>query len=157
MQRCIVPYYQTTLTTHLLPAEVESRINAVTTPRSARTGFAKAFSLRGEDSLFIGEASHGTLRLQRTIRYRNSFVPQIRGRIVQGPVGADLQLRMFIHPFTALFTVVWLGILGSSVVAPGADIWLAIMLLGFLAMAVGGFFYEAFKARRILQDLLERP
>src|SRR5260370_114671 len=47
---------------------------------------------------FIGYVRDDSFSLRRYIRYRNSFLPRIRGRIIPANNGTRINVIMFIHP-----------------------------------------------------------
>src|SRR5271154_1848899 len=54
---------------------------------------------------FIGRVQDGSFKLRRDIRYRNSFLPLVRGHVVPTSTGTRVSVTMFLHPFVALLTV----------------------------------------------------
>jgi hypothetical protein len=107
---------------------------------------------------FIGRVQDESFKLRRDIRYRNSFLPLVRGRIVPTATGTRVTVTMFLHPFVALFTVFWLGIAGYGAVtdtSSGLFSW-GMFAFGVL-LVTGGFFPEAFAAKRILSEALLKP
>jgi hypothetical protein len=59
---------------------------------------------------------------------------------------------MLIRPVDAVFMTLWLGLLGTvAFVAASIPLASAIFLFG-VAFVFGGFFSEAFRAKRILTD-----
>jgi hypothetical protein len=107
---------------------------------------------------FIGCVRDESFKLRRDIRYRNSFLPRLRGRIVPTPTGTRVSVTMFLHPFVALFMVFWLGGVGYGALT---DTSFRLVLWGMFAfgvlLATGGFFPEAFTAKRILSEALLEP
>jgi hypothetical protein len=102
---------------------------------------------------FIGSAGHDSFKMRRDIRYRNSFLPLIRGYLLQTPTGTKINVTMFMHPVVAVFMTYWLGLTGALTIFPRAgatSIPAAISFLFGVALMCGGFFWEAFKAKRIL-------
>ncbi len=111
---------------------------------------------------FIGSVEEESFKFYRDIRYRNSFLPRVQGRLVATPTGTRVNVIMFLHPFVAVFVTFWLGMVGfgaltifsagevSSLIPAG-------MFLFGVALVCGGFFSEAFKAKRILSDALLDP
>lgn len=92
---------------------------------------------------FIGSVQAESFAIRRDIRGRNSFLPRIRGRIIPTPTGSRIDVIMFLHPFTALFMILWLGIVGN--VALMATSRSALILAGMffifaVALTAGGFF-----------------
>ena len=115
---------------------------------------------------FIGKIEGDFFRIRRDIRYRNSFQPLVWGRISSVPMGTRISVTMFLHPIVALFVAVWFCGVGVGVWsffhAPGStNHWVSIVpvcLLVFgIALVCGGFFPEAIKARRLLEQAFAKP
>src|SRR5450432_1343655 len=75
--------------------------------------FWESFRLAGKapdrvDPPFIGIVQEDSFKLQRAIRYRNSFLPMVRGRIAPTPTGTRINVTMYIHPLVALFMMVFI-------------------------------------------------
>jgi hypothetical protein len=106
---------------------------------------------------FIGSVDEDSFKLSRDIRYRNSFLPLIRGHVLATPTGTQINVAMFMHPLVAVFMTFWLGMAGAGTFAiysakeASSSIPAGMFLFG-LALMCGGFFPEAFKAKRILAD-----
>jgi hypothetical protein len=99
---------------------------------------------------------YDSFELQRAILYRNSFLPIIRGRIVPIEVGTRVNVTMYLHPVVALFMTFWLGAVGYALRAASSTsrLPLLLMFLFGVALTTGGFFPEAFKAKRLLSAAL---
>jgi hypothetical protein len=103
---------------------------------------------------FIGCVQEESFKIRRDIRYRNSFLPMIWGRVTPNGVGARVYVTMFIHPLVALFMIFWLGMVGygalsipsASSLIPGG------MFIFGVALTVGAFIPEAIKAKRLISD-----
>jgi len=111
---------------------------------------------------FIGKVERDSFRVRRDIRYRNSFQPLIWGRITNEPMETHVNVTMFIHPVVALFMLLWFSGIGSSVVTfsnplhPMLIVPAGLLIFG-VALVCGGFFPEAIKARRLLEQGLAKP
>lgn len=103
---------------------------------------------------FIGSVQDESFELRRDIRYRNSFLPMIRGRITPNGVGTRVCVTMLIHPLVAIFMIFWLGMVAfgaismrsASSIIPGG------MFIFGVALTVGAFVPEAIKAKRLICD-----
>jgi hypothetical protein len=107
---------------------------------------------------FIGCVRDESFKLRRDIRYRNSFLPQLRGRIIPTSTGTRVSVTMFLHPVVALGTVFWLGAVGYGALSETSfrlGLW-GMFAFGFL-LVTGGFFSEALTAKRILSEALLKP
>jgi hypothetical protein len=109
---------------------------------------------------FIGSVEGSTFHLRRDIRYRNSFLPQVRGRVEAMVGGSRIFVTMHLHPVVGVFMLIWLGgvgfgalaVLASAHVGAGPTLIPFGMLVFGIALTLGGFYPEAFKARRILEQ-----
>jgi hypothetical protein len=102
---------------------------------------------------FIGTVQEGSFKLQRDIRYRNSFLPMIWGSIVPAPTGARINVTMCIHPIVALFMVFILGtVVHGGVIHRFASpvSWGELSMV--VILIVGGFVPEAVKAKRLISE-----
>ncbi len=126
-----------------------------------RQSFRESLGWRpGNTPPFVGQVSDTGFTLYRDIRYRNSFLPRIRGRIESCPEGSRIDVTMNLHPFVAVFVFVWLWISGSitaTLLSQGtaSDALSPAGMCGFLVLlTLAGFYPEAIKARRILEEKL---
>jgi hypothetical protein len=108
---------------------------------------------------FIGRVRDESFKLRRDIRYRNSFLPLVRGRIVPTSTGTRVSVAMFVHPFVAVFMLFWLGAVGygAATAAVSSRLTLWFMFAFGVLLVTGGFFPEAFAAKRILSEALLKP
>jgi hypothetical protein len=164
-----MPYYRFELASSLQPQAILERISAqVTAPRSFAAEFERGFRFgRIPGPPFIGTVEADAFEITRDIRYRNSFLPRIKGRVRSVSTGSCIDVRMYIHPAVAIIMVVWLVGFGAAAMVSlhglmrGGDeplvlMPLVIFVVGILVVCVG-FFPEAFKARRMLEQILARP
>jgi hypothetical protein len=102
---------------------------------------------------FIGSANEDSFRMvQRATGGKPRFLPQVRGYVLPTPTGTQINITMLIRPVDAVFMTLWLGLLGTvAFVAASIPLASAIFLFG-VAFVFGGFFSEAFRAKRILTD-----
>lgn len=160
-----MPLYRVSITSPLTPVVAIDRIRSLTrTPPSFTESLRSAFSrAKQERTPFLGEINGPSFSLRRNIRYRNSFLPEIRGNVQPGPSGSSIRITMFMNPFTAVFMLVWLWIVGSiawpgSLRAESSPTALHFAPVGMfvfgIALVVGGFFPEAIKAKRLLAAAL---
>ncbi|WP_293001529.1 hypothetical protein [Nevskia sp.] len=115
---------------------------------------------------FLGEVTEDSFRVRRDIRFPNSCLPVICGRITPTSFGSRISVTMFLQPIVAAFTGVWLAGVGYTawrvLIDPNSaskgTSWFPISMLLFgIAMILLSFFSEALKARRILEDALSTP
>jgi len=108
--------------------------------------------------LFWGEVGGDSFRVRRKINYRNSFLPLVRGRIHPVIGGATVSVVMYLHPFVAAFMVFWLSAAVHFVwhnLSPARYMQFGMFLLFPIIFTCGAFFFEALKARRLLEDALK--
>jgi hypothetical protein len=109
---------------------------------------------------FIGKVEGDAFLMSRDIRYRNSFLPQVRGSVVSTSRGSRVLITMYLHPLVAVFMLFWLGGIGAGALAAfnaqngsiGPALIPAGMFLFGIVLTVGAFYPEAFKARRLLEQ-----
>lgn len=121
----------------------------------------EAFGDRPKDCPpFIGKVEGNVFRIRRDIHYRNSFLPLVRGSVTPSSNGTKVSISMHLHPFVALFMLFWLGGVGSGMIAAvtsqsgniGAALFPGGMFAFGIVLTAGGFYPEAFKARRLLEQ-----
>jgi hypothetical protein len=163
-----MPFYRFHLDTPLSESTASERIQKFTRPHRAFRELI-AFNIRNitrEDNTvgppFLGTVG-STFRLRRDIRYQNSFLPLVWGRIVPSPRGSRINVTMFVHPLVALFMIFWFCGLGYGVVqlwvhrqeaVPFAAVIPAAMILFGVVLVLVCFIPEAIKARRLLESAL---
>jgi hypothetical protein len=114
---------------------------------------------RGGGPPFIGKVEGDTFRLSRDIHYRNSFLPQVRGRVISSPTGSRVLVTMHLHPVVGAFMLFWLGGVAigawAAFTSPQAGSTSTLITAGMFVFGVvltlGAFYPEAFKARRLLE------
>jgi hypothetical protein len=159
-----MPFYRFQLDVTLKPEAVAERLRSIVRkPRGFVESFRDVFKSKDPaDCPFLGSVEVDSFRIRRDIKYRNSFLPQVRGTIIPASNGSAVNITMFMHPITALFMVVWFMGVGAGAVgivaAQGASgamasVPFAMFVFG-VALVAGGFFPEAFKAKRILSEAL---
>src|SRR6266540_7483414 len=97
---------------------------------------------------FIGKVEGDAFRMYRDIRYRNSFLPQVRGSVVSTSHGSRVLITMYLHPLVALFVLFWLGTVGTGALAAlnsqngnsGLSLIPAGMFLFGVVLTVGAFY-----------------
>jgi hypothetical protein len=105
---------------------------------------------------FIGTVYEDSFRVRRDIRYRNSFLPMVWGRLESIPSGTRVFVTMFIHPLVALFMVFWLGMVAhwASRSSPGSFIVWGMFAFG-IVLTAAGFFPEAIKAKNLITKAVQ--
>jgi len=145
------------------PDAVSQRVEAIT--RDAPDlwdSIKESFGVRNTGAAFIGTVGDGAFSLRRDIRYRNSFLPRIRGVVLRNPPGSRVRVTMYLHPLVAVFVLVWLVGAGTAAFASftnsstdGAASLIPAGMFAFgVALTLAGFYPEAYKARRLLKQAI---
>jgi hypothetical protein len=126
------------------------------------------FQWKSDGKPFRGTTDAAGFKVTRVIRYRNSFLPVVSGRIQAQGTGSRVHVDMRLHTLVAAFMTFWLGAVGLFAVAFAAQFLLypgetdPVMLLAPLAMfALGwalttfGFWFEAARQERMLRGIFE--
>jgi hypothetical protein len=153
----LLPYQTRVFQSALSEAQVLERLRDAVEPE-------RWFRVRAAVRPFEGTVEGRTFRIQRIIRYRNSFLPLLHGKVEPTPGGPVQILVAFrLAPSVTAFMTLWFGLLlliGSRVLrqasAPGhAQPLLAVggMLVFGVVLVVGGFGVEASRATRLLEEL----
>jgi hypothetical protein len=153
-------YYRFELHSSAAAPRMLQRIRALT---GIRPGYWFSAAPDPSCTPFIGTMDGPHFRIRRHIRYQNSFLPCIWGSIHPIAGGSRISVTMFLHPIIAVFMMVWLsiaatGAIGSLLVRSG---WHTVAATRFflagLSFMLIGFFVEAFKARRLLENAAATP
>ena len=119
----------------------------------------KFFRFFGKHVYFQGFINTNEFEVRRIIKYRNSFLPIIKGKFASHDLGTTITLTMQLHPLVLAFMCVWFGGTGLFLIAfataasPGVIGPLIMLLFGW-ALVTGGFWFEAKKQKEFLIDLL---
>ncbi|AFY82768.1 hypothetical protein [Oscillatoria acuminata] len=103
------PSQRFTITTYLSPDAVQKRLMEVVEP--PLTGIQ--FQRKRSDKLYRGQIGEHSFKIARIIYYRNSFLPQIEGRIKAHGRGSQIDIEMKLHTVVIIFMGVWLSIIGQ--------------------------------------------
>jgi len=111
---------------------------------------------------FVGRVEGGAFTFHRAFIGRNSFMPIVSGRIVEGEGGAVLQGTMRLQWAVAVFVVfsVWMGIVAAVSMLlksrAGSDttaVFFAVLFPVFvIILMLVGYFPERRKAMRLMVD-----
>jgi hypothetical protein len=155
----MVPYFSFQLELPLPPEAIAERLRAITVPPK-RFWARFPVDLEGPDErfTFVGTIESGRFKLQRVIGGRNSFLPQIRGRIENLGGMTQIKVRMFLHPLVCVFMALWFGSLGWGIAVDGNAGLSSIPAIGMFLFGVGllfvGFFPEARRARELITSVV---
>jgi hypothetical protein len=140
-----MPFYRFTIDVNLPPHAVAERLRSIVgETRSLWPPFRPWPS-----EPLIGEVHDDRFKVRRNIMYRNSFVPIIHGRLMSTPMGTRIVVTMRMYWFVMFFMILWLaGVASASIHLP---IFWAMFAFG-VGLTCAGFFPEARKARRLLEE-----
>jgi hypothetical protein len=152
-----VPLYWFHIDVPTQPQVLNDRLRSVVSDEFGMGEYLRnAWTSRGSAGPpFLGHIEDDKFALRRNTNYRNSFHPIIRGRIIPTQIGAQVSVFMFLHPFTALFMMFWLGVVGYAALrgisASSWVSWVPCAMFAFgVALTTGLFFLEALEAKRLL-------
>lgn len=112
----ILPYHRLTLKTSDSVMEIIHRLEAhIEAPKIWE------WRRSPDHAPYCGTISPDGFNIRRVIDYRNSFLPQIRGRFEPLPDGTTVHITLSLHPIVSSFLLFW----GSS--------WCSISLLFLVA------------------------
>jgi hypothetical protein len=106
-----------------------------------------------------GSVGDRRFSVRKAIRYRNSFLPHLWGRVEAEGRGSRVTVVMSLHPLVGLFMVLWLSGVASAAIAMAAQGTEAafvplLMLVVGLVLPIGGFAWEADASRELLEGAL---
>jgi hypothetical protein len=151
----LFPYKRYELVSTKTPWEVEAAMRSAVDP-------SRFFGFGTPSRPFEGEVGDRKFDVRRAITYRNSFLPQIRGKISGAAEGSRIAVTMRLHPFVLIFMMVWLGGVGAACLLivttafrkggspPLAALGPAIMFIFGWALSAGCFTFEA----KVVEPLL---
>jgi hypothetical protein len=156
--------YRFQLRSDLSPPAVLERIQTLA---RERPGFAQSlkesFGWRKEGCPpFIGRIEGNDFKLYRDLGSRNSFLPHISGQVSAYRDGTNIDVTMYLHPVVLVFMLFWLGVVGAGAVAllghgKGREALIPLGMFFFgVALPLGSFYREAIKARRILEQHIDK-
>ena len=154
----LLPYRRIELRSPLSALEVVQALSGAVEPRRwLRFGWGTL--------PFEGTVTHSGFSIQRIIRYRNAFLPRIRGSVASEPSVSRISITLRLHGAVMVFLVLWLGVLLASAVAlvrsaaAASPRWESalflpgLLFLGWL-LVFGSFSYESRKAVRLIKSLV---
>jgi hypothetical protein len=142
-----MPFYRFTIDTNVPPHAVAERLRSVI---GETRNFLPPFRPWPTEP-FIGKLQEDCFKIRRNILYRNSFVPIIHGRLIPTPTGTRIVVTMRMYWFVMLFMMGWLA--GAASASIHLPIFWAMFAFG-IGLTCAGFFPEALKARRLLEETI---
>jgi len=155
-----MPWYRFQIESHLTAQAVLERVKPLLRERPSYQQLMQEWRNGRPDNAppFIGSIEDNVFKCYRAVHYRNSFIPRITGRVITHPTGTTIDVTMRLHPLAAIFMSLWMtGVGAASLIALRGDpeplsLIPVVMLVAGLAMTFGGFYPEAIKARRLLEE-----
>jgi hypothetical protein len=103
------PSQRFTITTYLSPDDVQKKLIAVVEPPPQGI----QFQWKRSEKPYRGQIGEHSFKISRIISYRNSFLPQIEGRIQAHGRGSQIDIEMKLHIAVIIFMCFWLGTIGQ--------------------------------------------
>lgn len=159
----LLPIDTITYRTKLSEDEVISRLTAIIdTERKVRSIFASSPITKP----YEGQVNGNQFTVRRIIRYRNSFLPEIKGTIQQGVGETLVRVKMHLHIFAVIFLGLWcsmvgffcLGSLGrimNGTKLASSELKPFGMLLFVYVLTMVAFKFESIKSKKQLRTLLD--
>tara|TARA_R110000744_G_scaffold141026_1_gene252369 strand:+ start:961 stop:1458 length:498 start_codon:yes stop_codon:yes gene_type:complete len=158
----IIPSEKIELATGLSKQEVRKILQENIRPKK---GLTIGFNKPKDDKLFEGIFEQDKFEIQRIIKGRNSFLPQIKGQIQTDINGTKLILDLKIKGFVIIFLIFWLGFVSLALIGtlvgisaqgtnPLALIFPLIMIAFGIGLAYFGFNNEKDKSINDLRQIL---
>jgi hypothetical protein len=156
-----MPLYRFHLDVNLSSEAASERLQFVTLEPP---GFFKYFCLcwfSSEPSeLFIGKVQNGRFNIRCLhMRYRNMFLPRVRGVITASKRGSHIDVLMYMNPFAAAFVACWFFTCGKILFVGYTNTpiqnllgGLAIFIVGCL-FSLGSFVDGTLKTKKMLTCL----
>lgn len=159
-----MPLYRFQIHSRLPPHAVLERVRALVREQPGfRQVLRESLGWRrdGAPPPFVGKVEGSDFRCYRNIYYRNSFLPRVTGHVDPSPGGTTIDVRMSLHPSVAVAMLFWLGATGLGAVVAlrqpveGTPVLVPIGMFVFgVVLTLSGFYPEAIKARRLLEQHL---
>lgn len=160
-----LPRERITYRTNLKPVEILSRLNDILEPKRDYSNL-RAFYGSGNHKPYEGNIKDHTFYMSRTIAYRNSFLPQIRGVVEADLNGSKVNVKMDLHSMIGIFMLIWASAVGLACLAVlitlgmGGDFDLFMLIpFGMLVFGYGlvtiGFKLESARSKKDLATLFE--
>jgi hypothetical protein len=155
------PSQRFTITTYLSPDDVQKKLLAVVDPPPQGI----QFQWKKSEKPYQGQIGEHSFKISRIISYRNSFLPQIEGRIQPHGRGSQIEIEMKLHSIVIIFMCVWLSLVGQFALMflvvlfqedfePAFLIPVGMFLFG-LALPRIGFSIEANGSKNFLLELFQ--
>lgn len=106
-----LPFEKLTFETDLSEDEVKARLlHNVEEKKYFRFG-------KKGNKPYEGYLNGNRFEINRIITYRNSFLPLIKGQIIENNIGTQIQVKMSLYLFVFIFMIFWCGVVGLAFIA----------------------------------------
>ncbi|MGE8432204.1 hypothetical protein [Chryseobacterium joostei] len=150
-----LPFERITYRTNLSEQEVFTKLSSFVEPRKYGLG-------RNHTKEYEGYVNNNSFEISRVIKYRNSFLPQISGRLQKNNLGTQIEVTMKLNLFVLFFLLVWcsfalfffLGISMKSIRDEeiSVEFFLPLLMLLFVyALTILSFKMESKRAKEYLK------
>lgn len=157
------PYEKIIYDTGLELKEVQYRLDQVIEPNKSVK--EKRGLINKTDYLFKGHLYQKSFDVVNIIRYRNSFLPQINGQMIENNGSTKVIVKMSLHIVVVLFLINWFLILllfsfDNIVIAitnmsfETEELIILVLLLFGYGITLIGFNYEKKKAKKYFEKIL---
>ena len=143
-----------------LSAVIEKLDAQIEAPRAFRWDFSR------NHAPYEGTISSSGFEIRRIIHYRNSFLPNIRGRFESSAEGTLIRVTVKLHPFVIAFLLFWYSVWYSisipfflfGALSGNVDVFTAFQFVGLPILLLFvfwcSFWYEANRSRRELAQII---
>ena len=151
-----LPHHRFEITSPLSPSAALDALKAHVEPRRL---FRMVFPNPANEKRFQGEVGATTFEISRIIGYRNSFLPQLSGKIHGAGSRSTINVTMQIHPLALVLMIViaatMLLVIGAlAFEGEGlALIPVTVMPPLFYGIVLWAFWFEADKQERTLREI----
>lgn len=112
------------------------------------------------DEFFIGKITDDSFKIYRNIKYKNSFLPVIVGKLEEKNDGCTIIVKMRLQIFISIFLAIWFsGIIASCLITLSVNFKMPYVLFPFALLLFGclisilPFKYESKIAKQKLIEL----
>ncbi|MFZ1678023.1 MAG: hypothetical protein WAT91_12160 [Saprospiraceae bacterium] len=157
----ILPFKNLSFRSELKPTEIIERMQAVT---EAEKFIRIPIFNDTETKLYEGEITDQHFSIRRLIKYRNSFLPRIKGEIITESNRTRIEVRMRLHIVIIIFVIFWCTMVGigcfvflllsirDGKLNPFILVPLMMLIFGY-GVTVVAFNYECNKSQKDLEQI----
>jgi len=160
-----LPYENVIYQSKHSPEEILLKIQKVTEPKKL-IRMNSFFSSDNNNKHYEGQIEGDTFKINRIIKYSNSFLPRISGFVESNQQGSRIHLKMRLHLFVKIFMCIWFLGVGIGCITFGLQMLktgsfdpvfvvpFGMLLFGY-GLVTGGFKYESIKSKKHLATLFD--